>query len=335
MPTDELISVERQRLAITRSNPCSFSGRDEANIQLAEVALAAMRAAGIPPDPPDFPDAYLSMRLDTDVRDLIVAACSRRGRPLATSIDHVEAAKSYIAGLFGVRVDRVAVNISQGGEVNNVEGFFLPCCVDEGEVFVPAFFETPVELITHELGHAVHFMLQRGGHRHDPAFWRSRQIEAEVGPYFAQMNYLLAHGSKDEFLQALGVVTNLIYKVTVLSAHFSGLTREEFETSDHLAQFSDAQERRLLVGLFDETKPNQPDMGPFKDLLVSVLNGFGLILALKLVDERSSLVTFMSADSCSIPLMEKLAAAFPHRDDLGSLDDISEVVRRLLARFKH
>ena len=62
--------------------------------------------------------------------------------------------------------------------------------------------------------------------------------------------------------------------------------------------------------------------------------GMGLALALKLIDEPEGIVAFMKEDSLAKPILLKLNEAFPHRKNLGSLDDINEVIHQISARMQ-
>jgi hypothetical protein len=274
------------------------------------------------------------MRLDASTVNAISTSMNLMGEPRLVSEVHAAAARASVRVLFEENVDDVFVNIGRSNQREDVEGFYLSCDVDEGQIFVPKRFPTPAELIAHELGHAVHHMFRRRAHPTNPAFWAGGPVEGELSAYYTQINYLLKHGTKTEFYQALGALSYFAAQLAVVRATRSKLSLEDFLGSEEFAPYAGAPTRDFVVRMFCSLDSTADPKGErFRSLCSSFPSGFGFALALKLVDERESMRTFMAEDSCSASLSEKLTKAFPHRGDLDDLDDLPEVIANLAARF--
>lgn len=334
MPTSQFIEFERKRLQITKESQCLFQGRDNANIMLRKQGEDAWKSSGFPNETAPYPSKFLQMKLDISTVNSISISLMKITEPIVITVEHIVAAKVLVKNLLKENVDNIVVNISQTNEREDVEGFYLSYGVDGGEVFVPKRFPTPTELITHELGHAVHHRLRRESHPTKPTFWMGSSLEAELCAYYTQINYILRHGTKANFYQALGALSHRAAELAVLRAATSNQSLEDFINSNEFAPYSGVSTRNFVLDMFRKINPSTDfDGREFNSLRSSFPRGLGFSLALKLVDERDGMRIFMQEDSSSVPLADKLAKAFPHRNDLNNLDDLPEVIASLAARF--
>ncbi|WP_439669674.1 hypothetical protein [Cupriavidus necator] len=256
------------------------------------------------------------------------------GAPILLSDEHIAAAKAFVQELFDEGMDGVAVKVSQFNHSDDVEAFYLACDVEDGAVFLPKFFPTPVELISHELGHAVHHMLRRRSNPTDPAFWTGGQIEGELCAYYTQINYILEHGTRTQFYQALGALATFAAELVIDRATSSRLSLSDFLCDEDFAPYAGVSARDFVIRMFCALDRNFDKNGAkLFELRSSFPRGFGFALALKLIDERESMRNFMAIDSCSVPLDQKLSMAFPHRRNLDKLDDLPHVIARLAERL--
>lgn len=341
----QLTRVERLLLDTTLQSYNPFEGRDRAMELHADVAwevikpiqkVAAEEAAeeAASPYPVEYHRLALSVETHHAIGRAFAGGSTLRNEPVTA--EHIRQAREFVQQHYGFDASAVPVNISQVPQTESVEGFFMSCGIADGTVFLPSEFCSPVELIVHELGHAMHTTIRRQQRPTDHRFWSALYpMESEMCAYHAQFSYLLKHGTREQFYVALGALLTKVSQLLCLLAVSGKESLAEFQSSPQVQAYRNTGAWHALLEMYRGMLPTHPDSKQNTTVAVGEYpRGMGLALALKLIDEPEGLVAFMKEDSAAKPILLKLNEAFPHRKDLGSLDDINEVIHRMSVRMQ-
>ncbi|MDM0118686.1 hypothetical protein [Variovorax arabinosiphilus] len=334
----QLIRAERLLLETTLQSCSPFEGRDRARVLHADVLMETTKA--IPKEPADgaaFPVEYQRLALSAETLQAIDQAFAGgstfRDKPVTA--EHICQAREFVQHHYGFDVSTVPVKLSQVPQTESVEGFFMSCGIAEGAVFLPSVFCSPVELIVHELGHAMHTTIRRQQRPTDYRFWIDwNSIGPEMCAYHAQFSYLIKHGTKEQFYVALGALLTSVSQLLCLLTLSAKLSKEEFQEYAPVQAYQNTVAWKALLDMYGGMHPTHPNSKQNIAVAVSgFTRGIGLALALKLIGEPQGLVAFMKEDTVAKPILLKLNEAFPHHKDLGYLDDINEVISQISARM--
>lgn len=333
----QLTRAERLLLDTTLQSYSPFEGRDRAMQLHADVLMQVTKA--IPEEAVfTYPVEYQQLTLSAETQQAISRAfaggSAYRDEPVTA--EHIRQAQEFIQQNYEFDVSAVPVNISRVPQTESVEAFFMSCGIADGAVFLPSVFCSPVELIVHELGHAMHTTIRRRQRPTDYRFWTARYpIESEMCAYHAQFSYLLKHGTRVQFYVALGALLTNVSQILCLRALSAEKSLTDFQTWPPVQAYRKTRAWQALLDMYGGMNPTHPKSE--QNIAVAVSEhpkGMGLALALKLIDEPEGIVAFMKEDSLAKPILLKLNEAFPHRKNLGSLDDINEVIHQISARMQ-
>jgi hypothetical protein len=290
-----------------------------------------------PAEGPAYPVEYHRLALSAETLQAIDRAFAGGSafRDKRVTAEHICQAREFVQQHYGFDVSRVPVTLSRVPSTESVEGFFMSCGIADGTVFLPSVFCSPVELIVHELGHAMHTKIRRQHRPTDYRFWiDAHSIGPELCAYHAQFSYLLKHGTREQFYVALGVLLTGVSQLLCLLAVSAKLSQAEFQKSSPVQAYRNTAAWQALLDMYAGMHPAHPNSEQNTAVAVKEYpKAMGLALALKLIDEPQGLVAFMKQDSLAKPILLKLNDAFPHCKDLGTLDDINEVIARISARM--
>ncbi|MDO6387911.1 hypothetical protein [Uliginosibacterium sp. 31-12] len=337
----QLTKAERLLLDTTLRSNNPFEGRDHALRLHADVLMALNQA--IPKETVEnavdwYPVEYQRLTLSAETLQAIDQAFAGgsafRNEPVTA--EHVRQAREFMQQHYEFDASAVKVNISQVLQTESVEGFFMPCGISDGAVFLPSEFCSPVELIVHELGHAMHTTIRRQRQPTDYRFWMNRfQIESEMCAFHAQFSYLLKHGNRVQFYVALGALLTKVSELLCLRALSEEMSLADFKTWLPVQAYRDTGAWQALLDMYGGMNPTHPNSEQNTAVAVREYpKGMGLALALKLIDEPEGLVAFMKEDSAAMPILSKLNEAFPRHNNLVSLDDINDVIHQISARMQ-
>ncbi len=240
---------------------------------------------------------------------------------------HIAAAKAYTSELLGVNLDHVEVVVTPPEEwdLPVAEGVTFFYTVDQHLVFVPSTFSAPTELLCHELGHAAHAT----GRRQTAAlpFYLGLAMTEEFVAMFSQFNYILTHGTRREFLEALGALTTASFALSIWASQGAPRDVEAYMKTPHALEFQKAipaynlSHQFMQFAQYDHEYVNQ------------IHRGVALLLALLLIDEHEGMRRFIALDRVDHSPADKLAAAFPGFELDAGLARINEQIAALAARF--
>lgn len=331
--------AERLLLDTTLQSYSPFEGRYRAMVLHADVLLEVTKA--IPQETGEgaaYPVEYQRLALSAETLQAIDRAFAGGSafRKKPVTAEHIRQARKFVQEHYKFDVSTVPVRLSRVPQTESVEGFFMPCGIADGVVFLPSVFCSPVELIVHELGHAMHTTIRRQQRPTDYRFWMDRHpIGSEMCAYHAQFSYLLKHGTREQFYVALGALLTNVSQLLCLLAVNAKMSQADFQKWPLVQAYRNTGAWQALLDMYGGMHPTHPNSEQNTAVAVSEYpKGMGVALALKLIDEPEGLVTFMKEDSVAKPILLKLNEAFPHRKDLGNLDDINEVIPRISARMQ-
>lgn len=337
----QLTRIERLLLDTTLQSYSPFEGRDRA-MQLHADALMEVTNAipkeavedAVLPYPVEYQQLTLSAETQQAIDRAFAGGSAFRNEPVTA--EHIRQAREFIQQHYAFDASAVPVHISRVPQTESVEGFFMSCGIANGAVFLPSVFCSPVELIVHELGHAMHTTIRRQQRPTDYRFWMARYpIESEMCAYHAQFNYLLKYGTRVQFYVALGALLTKVSQLLCLRALSAEKSLTDFQTWSPVQAYRNTGAWQALLKMYGGMLPTHPNSKQNTAVAVSEYpRGMGLALALKLIDEPEGLVAFMKEDSVAKPILLKLNEAFPLRKNLGSLDDINEVIHQISARMQ-
>lgn len=316
-----------------------FEGRDRALKQHADMLMEVKKS--IPEEDAEgaeYPVEYERLALSEGTLQAIDRAFAGnrtfRNKPITN--EHIIQAREFFQEHYAFDVSTVPVRLSRVPQTESVEGFFMSCGIADGTVFLPSVFCSPVELIVHEIGHAMHTKIRRQQRPTDYRFWMDlHPIGSEMCAYHAQFSYLLKHGTREQFYVALGALLAKVSQLLCLSGVYLQMSLADFEKWALVQAYRNTGAWQALLDIYRRIHPTHPNSK--HNIAVAArefFSGMGLALALKLIDEPEGLVAFMKEDSIAKPILFKLKEAFPHRHDLVNLDDINEVINRISARIR-
>ncbi len=299
-----------------------------------EASLLAHRNA--PPFTPPVPHADTEQLLMKVAQQTLITGATHLlstkalqfgGLPARPVMDeHIAAARAYTSQLLGVNLDAVEVVVAQADEwdLPVAEGATFFYTVDQHLVFVPPTFSAPTELLCHELGHAAHATARR--QTEALPFYLGAAVTEEFVAMFSQFNYILAHGSRREFLEALGTLGTASFALSMWSQGPT-VDFDDYLGTPHGAEFLKAIAVYNLSYQFSQ-------FAQHRDLYLNqVHRGVAMLLALLLIDEHEGMRRFIALDRVDHSLVDKLAAAFPGFDLDAGLARINEQIAALVARF--
>ena len=337
----QLTKAERLLLDTTLQSYSPFEGRDHAMRLHADVLTKVTDA--IPKESVEdavfpYPVEYQQMTLSAETQQAIDRAFAGGSayRNETVTAEHIRQAREFIQHHYEFDASAVPVNISRVPQTASAEGFFMSCGIADGAVFLPSVFCSPVELIVHELGHAMHTTIRRQQRPTDYRFWIGRYpIESEMCAYHAQFSYLLKYGTRVQFYVALGALLTKVSQLLCLRALSAKKSLSDFQTWLPVQAYRNTGAWQALLDMYGGMQPIHPKSKQNTAVAVSEYpRGMGFALALKLIDEPEGLVAFMKEDSAAKPILLKLNEAYPHRKNLGSLDDINEVIHQISTRMQ-
>ena len=337
----QLTRGERLLLDTTLQSYSPFEGCDRARQLHADVLMEVTKAIAkeavedaVMPYPVEYQQLTLSAETLQAIDRAFAGGSAFRDKPITA--ENIRQARAFIQQHYEFDASAVPVHISRVPQTDSVEGFFMSCGIADGAVFLPSVFCSPVELIVHELGHAMHTTIRRQQQPSDFRFWIARcSIESEMCAYHAQFSYLLKYGTRVQFHVALGALLTKVSQLLCLRALSSDKSLMDFQTWPPVQAYRNTGAWHALIDMYGGMHPTHPNAKQNIAVAVSEYpRGMGLALALKLIDEPEGLVAFMKEDSAAKPILLKLNEAFPHRKDLGSLDDINEVIHQISARMQ-
>lgn len=149
---------------------------------------------------------------------------------------------------------------------------------------------------------------------------------AEFVAHFCQYNYLLDHGTRDDFVSALGQLTTATFALSIMASNVLD-DFEEFLKSEYAQAITEAMSMEVIERTYLAFSADKPH------LQREALRGMAIILALWVVDEHEGMKRFISADRIDQTLDVKLDAAFPGVDFMDAFSNVNEQIYKLLDRF--
>lgn len=298
---------------------------------LSERQAAAYRAA-VPPEYTlpqvayALPPGFWSSPISADVYSMIAAEFKIVAAQAVTDAK-VSEARLYTSNLMGVDLNSVHVEVVPSGEWDRgdgAEGFQIRVGLTDHLVFVPDEFCSPVELLCHEFGHAAHTTAQRKNG--EVPFFFVMPTSAEFVAHFCQYNYLLDHGSRAQFISALGQLTTATFALSIMASQVCD-DFESFLKSENSEAIVKAMPMEILERTYWEFSGNR------SHLLQESMRGMAIILALWLVDDHEGMKRFISSDRIDRAFDEKLAAAFTDVDFRAVFEGVNDQIYMLLKRF--
>ena len=272
------------------------------------------------------PGYFWSSPISSDVYRMIDAEFKLAPAQAVTETE-ISTARQYTSELLGVDLQGVRAEVVPAPEWNHdhdSEGFHIRVGLTDHMVFVPAEFASPVELLCHEFGHAGHTTAQR--QNGELPYFFTMPTTAEFVAHFCQYNYLLDHGTRDDFVSALGQLTTATFALSIMASNvlddFEAFLKTEYAQAIREAMSMEVIKRTYLA--FSADKPH---------LQREALRGMAIILALWVVDEHEGMKRFISADRIDQTLDVKLDAAFPGVDFMDAFSNVNEQIYKLLDRF--
>lgn len=334
---EQLTRAERLLLDTTLQNYSPFEGRNLAMQLHADVLREVANA--IPQDSvPPYPVEYQQLALSAENLQAIDQAFASGSafRDELVTAQHIRKARDFIQQHYAFDASLIPVHISRVPQTESVEGFFMSCGIADGAVFLPSVFCSPVELIVHELGHAMHTKIRRQQQPDDYRFWMAGDsIASEMCAYHAQFSYLLKYGSRLQFYVALGALVTQVSQLLCLRALSANMSLRDFQIWSPVQAYRNTAPWQALLDMYGGMLPTHRNSKQNSAVAAREYSrGMGLALALKLIDEPEGLVAFMKEDNVAKPILLRLKDAFPHRGDLGCLDDINEVILQISARMQ-
>lgn len=288
---------------------------------------------GVVPPPYAMPDtAYMlpvgfwSSPISVDVYRLIAEGFDF-GPAQALTEANINEARQYTSNLLGVDLQGVRIEVVPSREWDlgdTVEGFQIRVGLTDHMVFVPDAFVSPVELLCHELGHAAHTTAQR--QNGELPFFFTAPTTAEFVAHVCQYNYLLDHGTRAQFLSAMGQLTTATFALSIMASQIND-DFEAFLNTQHAEAITQAMPMDIVEDTYWKLS------GDGQHLLRESMRGMAIILALWFVDDHEGMKRFISADRIDQPFDVKLAAAFPGKDFMEAFESVNEQFFNLLDRF--
>jgi hypothetical protein len=240
---------------------------------------------------------------------------------------HIAAARDFTGKLLDINLDDVEVVVvpQEEWDVPVAEGVTYYYAANQHLVFVPPTFTAPTELLCHELGHAAHATGRR--RTEELPFYVGLAVTEELVSHFSQFNYILAHGTRREFVEALGALTTASFAVAIWGTQDQAKDRDAFMATRHAGEFLKAIPDYNLIYQYQQFAQYQ------HEFIGQLHRGVGMLLALLLVDEHEGMRRFIALDRVDHSLADKLAATFPGVDLDAALAQINERIASLVARF--
>jgi hypothetical protein len=146
---------------------------------------------------------------------------------------------------------------------------------------------------------------------------------------------LTKYGTRVQLYVALGALLTKVSQLLCLRALIAKKSLSDFQTWLPVQAYRNTGAWQALLDMYGGMQPTHPKSKQNIDIAVSEYpRGMGFALALKLIDEPEGLVAFMKEDCAAKPILLKLNEAFPHCKNLGSLDDINDVIYQISARMQ-
>lgn len=272
------------------------------------------------------PVGFWSSPISVDVYRLIAEGFNL-GPTQALTEAKINEARQYTSNLLGVDLQGVRVEVVPSREWDlgdTVEGFHIPVGLTDHIVFVPDVFVSPAELLCHELGHAAHTTAQR--QNGELPFFFTASTTAEFVAHVCQYNYLLDHGTRAQFLSAMGQLTTATFALSIEASRICD-DFEAFLKTQNAEAITQAMPMDVVEGTYWKFS------GDRRHLLNESMRGMAIILALWFVDDHEGVKRFISADRIDQPFDAKLAAAFPGKDFMEAFESVNEQFFNLLDRF--
>ena len=239
---------------------------------------------------------------------------------------HIAAARTYTSALLDIDLDAVEVVVVPAADwdLPVAEGCSFFYTVDQHLVFVPPTFTAPIELLCHELGHAAHAT----GRRQTEAlpFYLGLAVTEELVALFSQFNYILAHGTRRHFLEALGILTTASFAMSIWGTQGAPRDLEGYMRTPQAVEIQKAVAFHNLSYQFMQFAQHD------HEFVNQIHRGVALVLALLLIDEHEGMRRFIALDRVDHSLADKLAAAFPGVDLDAGLARINQQIAALAAR---
>ena len=274
----------------------------------------------------ELPDVFWSSPISVDVYRLIGKSFNVEPAQAVTEAK-ISEARQYTSNLLGVDLQGVRVEVVPSREWDHgdtVEGFQISVGLTDHMVFVPDAFASPVELLCHELGHAAHTTARR--QNGELPYFFAAPTTAEFVAHVCQYNYLLDHGTRAQFLNAMGQLTTATFALSIMASEITD-DFEAFLNTQHAKAITQAMPMDVVRNTYWEFSRDS------RHLLNESMRGMAIILALWFVDDHEGVKRFISADRIDQPFDEKLAAAFPDKDFMEAFDSVNEQFFTLLDRF--
>jgi hypothetical protein len=299
--------------------------------QAAALAQRAVTGLAMPVPHPGT-EAFLKkvarQTLITGATHQLSASAAQSGALPARPVmdQHIAEAKAYTGKLLDVELEDVEVVVvsPDDWDVPVAEGITFHYAADQHLVLVPSTFSAPTELLCHELGHAAHATGRR--RTAELPFYLGLAVTEELVSHFSQFNYILSHGSRREFAEALGTLTTASFALSIWATHEQAPDQETFLRTAHAAEFLKVLASHDLMYQYQEFAQHQ------HEFVGQLHRGVGMLLALLLVDEHDGMRRFIALDRVDHSLADKLAAAFPGVDLDAGLARINERIAALLER---
>lgn len=272
------------------------------------------------------PEGFWSSPISVDVYRLILEGFNMEPAQAVTEAK-INEARQYTSNLLGVDLQGVRVEVVPSREWDlgdTVEGFQIRVGLTDHMVFVPDAFVSPVELLCHELGHAAHTTAQR--QNGELPFFFTAPTTAEFVAHVCQYNYLLDHGTRAQFLTAMGQLTTATFALSIMASQIYD-DFEAFLKTQHAEAIMQAMPMDVVEDTYWKFSEDR------QHLLNESMRGMAIILALWLVDDHEGVKRFISADRIDQPFAVKLAAAFPDKELMEAFESVNEQFFNLLDRF--
>jgi hypothetical protein len=272
------------------------------------------------------PGGFWSSPISVDVYRLIGEGFNMEPAQAVTEAE-INEARQYISNLLGVDLQGVRVEVVPSREWDQgdtVEGFQFRVGLTDHLVFVPDAFASPVELLCHELGHAAHTTAQR--QNGELPYFFAAPTTAEFVAHVCQYNYLLDHGTRAQFLTAMGQLTTATFALSIMASEILD-DFEAFLNTQHAEAITQAVSMDIVKDTYWKFSRDR------QHLLNESMRGMAIILALWFVDDHEGVKRFISADRIDQTFDVKLSVAFPDKDFMEAFERVNEQFFTLLDRF--
>lgn len=306
----------------------SLQRRRQQAAALAQRAVAGLAMPVPHPGTEPFLMKVASQTLITGATHQLSTSAVQSGALPARPVleQHIAEAKAYTGKLLGVDLEDVEVVVvpPEEWDVPVAEGLTFCYAADQHLVFVPSTFSAPTELLCHELGHAAHASGRR--RTAELPFHVGLAVTEELVSHFSQFNYILSHGSRREFAEALGTLTTASFALSIWATHQQAPDMAAYLRTQHAGEFLKVIQEHDLMYQYRQFAEQQ------HEFVGQLHRGVGMLLALLLIDEHEGMRRFIALDRVDRSLADKLAAAFPGVDLDAGLAAINERIAALAAR---